>query len=248
MKDKILNKKINKRQTGTEPGYILIMTLTLSSIILSFALTVAKIIEREVIFSRMVANNREAYFAADSGLECAQYVDNVFRDNSKGIPLFLNRVTTTPKADFESNALLNVFFATTSIPTTININNYKISIICSAKDNTYNRIFSDANTNSFSAGFVANRDLVINNLKNKITSYSIVGNINQATTTFGLVIREKDPAGKDIFRCVVVDFNKQSLNNTTVTAKYSIISTGYSSCDLNNKNTVSRTIFRYSSD
>lgn len=253
MKDKILNKK--QKNNKTEPGYILIMTLVLSAVILSFALTIAKILEKEVLFSRMVANNREAYFAADSGLECAQYIDNVFRDNSRGVSLFLNRVlTTTPKQEFENNALTNVFFSTSSIPNAVAYaNNFKTTISCASRDGNYNQVFRDTNSGSFSSGFVANRNNVITNLSNKQSSYTIVGDTTQATTTFGLVIREKDANNKDINRCILVDFYKKYrpsavLGQTLLTERYSIISTGYSSCDLNNKNTVSRTIFRYSSN
>lgn len=258
MKDKILNKKHKNIKTKevAEPGYILIMTLVLSSIILSFGLTVATMIQKEIVFSRMVASNREAYFAADSGLECAQYIDNVFRDNSKGVSLFLNKITPStplnPKKDFENNASVNVFFASSSIPEVSYYvgESFKTKISC-ASNGDYNQIFSDLETRSYSAGFVDNRDDVINNLLNKKTSYSIVGDSTQATTTFGLVIREKDAENKDTFRCVVVDFYKKYSPSSIpgqilLTEKYSIISTGYSSCDLNDKNTVSRTIERYS--
>lgn len=251
MKDKILKKNQNNIKTKPESGYILIMTLVLTSVILSFALTIAKIMEKEIIFSRMVANNREAYFAADAGLECAQYIDNIFRDNSKGVSLFLNGVyTSNPKLEFENNARTNVFFATSSIPNVDSyLGDFKTMISCASSDGFYNQIFSDVKDETFSAGFSATRDSVITNLVNRKSSYFIAGDTFQATTTFGLVIREKTANNKDITRCAVVDFYKKNLpGETSLTAKYSIISTGYSSCDLNNKNTVSRTIFRYSSD
>ncbi|MEA4910522.1 hypothetical protein SDC9_07998 [bioreactor metagenome] len=253
MKDKIFNKKQNNKKNKTEPGYILIMTLVLSAVILSIALTIARILEKEMLFSRIVANNREAYFAADSGLECAQYIDNVFRDNSKGVSLFLNRVNVNAKQDFDNNALTNVFFATSSIPNAVTYaNNFKTRISCASRDGTYNQVFKDT-VDASSAGYVTNRNAVISNLANQKSSYYIVGDTTQATTTFGLIIKEKDSNNKDITRCVLVDFYKKHLpssvpGQTLLTGKYSILSTGYSSCDLNNKNTVSRTILRDSSN
>lgn len=245
MKDNML-KKINTRQDG---GYILVFTLVIVFIIMFLSLSIARIVEREVLFSRMAAYNREAYFAADSGLECAQYIDGVLRDDSKGVSLFLNSVINTPKIDFLDNARDNVFYASTSIPSTLmTYINFTQQIFCSS-DGTYNRIFYGFEDGGLDAGYVSDRAQVLANLAlaTPKSSYTIVGNEDEATTTFAFVLKDQYLKGDTVNRCVVVDFYKQK-SSLGLTSKYVITSTGYSSCRINNPNTVSRTIQQFSSN
>lgn len=246
MKDNFL-KKINKQN---QDGYILIFTLIVMSIILFTSLSISKIIEKEVFFTRLTSNSREAYFAADSGIECAQYIDNVLRDNAYSISLILNSVTGTPKNDFLDNAKYNVFFATSSIPETLMTNaNFTQKIFCSS-DGSYNRVFYESAKTDEEIGYVPTRNQVLEylNSKNPRSSYTISGNDEEATTTFSFVLKDINEDGVSINRCVIVDFYKKRSPVTNITTKYTIISTGFSSCLLNNPNTISRTIEQYSTN
>lgn len=242
-------KQPNKNREG---GYIIVFTLILMSVIMFLSLSIAKLVEREVLFSRMAANSREAYFAADSGMDCAQYIDSVYRDDTKSISLFLNAIfTTAPKTEFENNARDNVFFATSSVVTELGVNmaNYKSSIFCSS-NGSYNRVFNEVAPD---IGFVATRAQVVANLNSATpkASYSIVGNASGATTTIGIVLKEGTTYNNlPIERCAIIDFYRQPSPGLgpTVALKYTITVTGYSSCKLNNINTISRTIQQFSSN
>ena len=240
-------KKVNNKK---EDGYILIFTLVIMSIILFTSLSIARIVEKEILFTRMISNSREAYFAADSGLECAQYIDSVLRDDSNSISLILNAVSGTPKTDFLDNAKNNVFFATSTISVDFMTSaNFTQRIFCSS-DGDSNRIFYESKEKGREIGYVPTRDQVIENLNSKdpVSSYTISGNSSEATTTFSFVLKDINEAGDTINRCVIVDFYKQSSPITGITTKYIITSTGFSSCLLYNPNTVSRTIQQFSSN
>jgi hypothetical protein len=57
-------------------GFALLFSILLSSIILSIALGVGNIAFREIQFGTSAKNTNEAFFAADTGVECALYNDN----------------------------------------------------------------------------------------------------------------------------------------------------------------------------
>lgn len=58
-------------------GFIILFTVVLASIILSVALGVANIAYKEISFTTSARATSEAFFAADTGAECALYYDLV---------------------------------------------------------------------------------------------------------------------------------------------------------------------------
>lgn len=234
MKDKF------KKNNNKNPGFILAFTLILVAVLLLMSVSTARIIAKEMFFSELVNNSRSAYFAADSGIECAQYIDNVIRDDSLAISLIINSVTGNPNPNFINNANNNVFFSTSSIIGNISSLD---AVTCASGDGTDNKIFTQ-NSDSKNAGKVSSRDNVILNLGNKKSSYYISGDLYHATTTFGLVLSDDE----DNYRCGIVDFAKEKNSGNDLTHSFSITSTGYSDCNPLNKNRVIRTIYRYSTD
>lgn len=239
MKDKFLKLKFLKK---SEPGYILAFALIVVGILLVVSLSVSRIIAKEISFSRLVDNNRAAYFAADSGIECAQYLDNVLRDSSIGQSLILNSKNTTDiNREFVDNANNYIFFASSSVLDILpNLN----SVTCASDDSTYNKIFvQQGAVDSQNVGYVDNREAVIQNLNNEISSYALAGNSNHATTTFGLILKDGE-----ISRCILIEFAKKKSDTSNITESFAITSTGYSSCNPADNSRVIRTIYRYSTD
>ena len=239
MKDKFL--KLNFLSKNEE-GFIVAFTLIVVSVLLVVSLSVSRIIAKELFFSRLTDNNKASYFAADSGIECAEYIDNVLRDNNIGESLILNsKRSENINSDFIENANNKVFFATSSVKSIVsNLNN----LTCASDDNTYNKIFVQAGVvDQHNIGYVDNREAVIQNLNNEVSSYTLVGDLSHATTTFGLILKDKN-----INRCVLVEIAKKKSESSDLTDFFSITSTGYSSCSPNDKGRVIRTIYRYSTD
>lgn len=236
MKDKKL--KINIKQK--EEGFILAFALIVVASVLMMAITLSNILNKELFFSRLVSNNHLAYNAADSGMECAIYLDSVFRDDFTGDSIILNNVMNTSADLYFLSNLNNIFSASSSINSSLKSID---KITCANDDNTYNQIFNkDENNNS---GFVSSRNYVLDNLDNMKSSYTLSGDILNATTTFGFIIKGENNENK----CVIVDFYKERTNDQiNLTSYFAITSTGFSSCNKNDKSRVSRTIFRYSSD
>jgi len=56
-------------------GFVLLFAVTLAAILLSIALGVSQIALKEVKFSTSAKDTNDAFFAADTGLECALYND-----------------------------------------------------------------------------------------------------------------------------------------------------------------------------
>ncbi len=65
-------------------GFVLLFTVVLTAIILSIALGVSNISLKEINFSTSVKNTNEAFYAADSGVECALYYDKNLAPNLTG--------------------------------------------------------------------------------------------------------------------------------------------------------------------
>ena len=72
-------KKIKKNK-----GFVLLFAVTLAAIFLSIALGIASVSLKEVNFSTSVKNSNDAFYSADTGIECALYYDKtgVFIDPS----------------------------------------------------------------------------------------------------------------------------------------------------------------------
>lgn len=235
MKDKKLKIIIKEK----EEGFILAFALIVVASVLMMAITLSNILNKELFFSRLVSNNHLAYNAADSGMECAIYLDSVFRDDFTGDSIILNNVKDSADLYFLSN-LNNIFNASSSInPSLKSID----KVTCANDDNTYNQIFNDENITDY--GFNPSRNDVLNNLNNMKSSFTLSGDGFSATTTFGFIIKGENNENK----CVIVDFYKKRITKeNNITSYFAITSTGFSSCNKNDKSRVSRTIFRYSSD
>lgn len=242
---------INNKKQNNQDGYILAFTLILMSILLTVSLSISKIILREINYSRLVDSSKGAYFAADSGIECAQYLDSSFMDDTRGVSIILNSSDTNGQNDFSVNAMNNVFFSTSTVfnshPDFLNldINGIKSKIVCASDDGSYNQIFNDSVT-----PYATSKENVKDNLMNLKSSYFIEGDSSHATTTFGIIIKQTDSnnPSKIINRCALVEFMKVKGTATDTTSYFSISSTGYSNCENSNLSKISRTIYRYSTD
>lgn len=236
MKDK--NIKINITQK--EEGFILAFALIVVASVLMMAITLSNIMNKELFFSRLVTNNHLAYNAADSGMECAIYLDSVFKDDFTGDSILLNNVENNQGNQTFILNLNNIFNASSSINASLKSID---KVTCANDNNNYNQIFNKDENYNF--GFVNSREDVLNNLNNIKSSFTISGSPSSATTTFGFIIKGENNENK----CVIVDFYKERVNDSVnITSYFAITSTGFSSCNKNDKSRVSRTIFRYSSD
>jgi hypothetical protein len=229
--------KINKKRDG---GYILAFTLVIVSILLLVSLSVSRIIAKEMFFSKLIELSKTTYFAADSGIECAKYLDSNFKDLTLGTSLILNSTSSDDgNYDFTANSNQNIFFASSTVIANTGITSPS-GIYCNSDDGTYNQVFG---------AYASTPQAVETNLSNRLSSFNVIGDGTDATTTFGLILKDTDPnTGEQNIRCALVIFSKQKSNVATDTAvSFEIISTGYSSCDPNNRSRVSRTIFESSS-
>ncbi len=93
---KIKNKKGSApyEAKGFRSGFILLFAVTLSAIILSITLGVANITYKEVSFSTSARDSNDAFFAADTGAECALFYDKLgntsFPIDGVGAPASIN--------------------------------------------------------------------------------------------------------------------------------------------------------------
>lgn len=239
--------KKNIKNRNNQGGYILAFTLIIMSILLIVSLSVSRIIAKEMYFSKLIELSKSTYFAADSGIECAKYLDSVFKDITFGNSIILNSTSTADgNFDFINNANQYVFFSSSTVILSTNITSPS-GIYCNSDDNTYNQIFGAYN--QIFGAYASTPDAVENNLNNELSSFNIVGDSTHATTTFGLILKDIDPnTGNIKTRCALVVFYKERFSVATdTTVSFGIISTGYSNCDNQSRSRVSRTIFESSS-
>ena len=219
----------------SEKGYLLIFALIVTGITLAITISVVNIMAKELYFSRLINNSKKAYFAAATGRACAQYLDSTFKNFSSNSSIILNSTSTdNGQDDFEKNededvfskSLGNNIFARTLI-TGNNHTEYNNKIFC-ASDASYNQMFKNYAENNIS---------VKNNLESDdhTSSYNVSGTNSNATTTFGLILKKNDD---EVDFCIYVEFGKVK----SPVPGHRVISTGYSSCDKNDKSRVSRTI------
>lgn len=67
--------RMNANTTNTNNGFTLLLAVLVGSIILAISLSIFGIIIREISLSTSARESRLAFFAADSGVECALYWD-----------------------------------------------------------------------------------------------------------------------------------------------------------------------------
>ncbi len=124
------NIKINKK------GFALLLTVVITSILLSVALEISKIAVKEAVFSISGKNSNDAFYAADTAIECTLYNDKagstIFTFDSSGyvIPNPLNCLG----GHFTSNVPNLNSFPYHYLFTIPNINNSACAIISVTKN------------------------------------------------------------------------------------------------------------------
>ncbi|OGI95346.1 hypothetical protein A2917_02155 [Candidatus Nomurabacteria bacterium RIFCSPLOWO2_01_FULL_42_17] len=96
---------------GFRSGFVILFAVTLSAIFLAIALGISNIALKEVKFGTSARDTNDAFFAADTGAECAQYYDrtpgppnnypNAFSDNPPAFMICADVEIPTPEADPE---------------------------------------------------------------------------------------------------------------------------------------------------
>lgn len=90
--------------TKKNRGFVILFAVTISAILLAIALGVSNIALKQVNFSTSAKNTNDAFFAADTGAECALYYDRstppppnrfVWPDSS-GVSITCANATFTP--------------------------------------------------------------------------------------------------------------------------------------------------------
>lgn len=77
--------KINKdKKIINKRGFVVLFAVVLASIVLSVSLGVANIAYKELVFTTSAKNSNEAFYAADTGAECALYYDQNTTANATG--------------------------------------------------------------------------------------------------------------------------------------------------------------------
>ena len=197
-----------KNNSQKENGYILIFALILLVIIFSVSLTASKLVSKNLQAFRITENSKGAFFAADSGIECALYLDNTFTNTANGFSLL-------PNGSYNNNSLANystslIFNSTSSLlaETIQNIND----IQCSD-----NNIF-------YTSG--VSLDAVSTELEKEVSNYYVDFATDSATTTFGLIIKDGE-----YNRCALVEVVKEKGDIDGLSKSIIITSKGYSDCD-----------------
>jgi len=71
MKFSILNFKFSKKYKNLNQGFVMLFAVTLSAILLSISLGVTNIAYKEIRLGTSARDTNDAFFAADTGIECA---------------------------------------------------------------------------------------------------------------------------------------------------------------------------------
>lgn len=88
----------NKKQLSTNRGVALFIAVLMGSIALTIGMGVLNITLKELKLSSLSRDSMSAFFAADTGLECALYWDDVRTLNSPS-SIFATSTDLTPPAD-----------------------------------------------------------------------------------------------------------------------------------------------------
>ena len=95
----------NIQHTTYNKGYALILSIVVSSVVLSIGLSLLNIVQKELILSATGRDSQFAFYAADSGVECALYWDIGYIDK-KMFPA--NLAETSPQEGVTSPFPLNI--------------------------------------------------------------------------------------------------------------------------------------------
>lgn len=101
---------------NTNKGFALLFAILLSTIILVIALSVSNIAVKELNFSSSAVDTNDAFFAADTGAECALYNDrsdvNKFPLTGSSNPINCNNKNITLSSSPGSNSVTYSFIIT----------------------------------------------------------------------------------------------------------------------------------------
>lgn len=66
---------MKKNQNKNQKGFVALFTVLLVSVILAMAIGIASISLKEIVLSASASDGNKAFYAADSGIECALYFE-----------------------------------------------------------------------------------------------------------------------------------------------------------------------------
>lgn len=87
-------KKLNSLYKVKKRGFIVPMTLLITTIILTIATGISVIITKEIFFGRLGRESKLAYYAADTAMSCASSIDEKYIDSVTGLGIFRSATTT----------------------------------------------------------------------------------------------------------------------------------------------------------
>jgi hypothetical protein len=218
------NKNMRKNILKNDRGVVLLIAVTISSLVLVIGIGIISIITKEIVLSSLNKNSQAAFFAADSGIDCAMHWDlvNLIAEKRSVDP------TMYPWSVFatstESVTDLNNGFIYETDP----ITDTKFDPFCAGQGATY--IFNTY-PQTFFHMTVGNR-----------AGWDAVDSI--ATTTFAFFPEKPaDLNNPDKEKpCALVTISKQLILNppSPPRTRTEIYSEGFSTCDSNDVRRVSR--------
>lgn len=213
-----------KRSNKDERGVVLLIAVTISSLVLIIGIGILSIVTKETVLSSLSKNSQIAFFAADSGVECAMHWDLVN-------VVAIKRGIADPELVYPAS-----IFATTSP----SVANFNLGLVYGGTS-----ALTDPKFNPFCAGqsaaYVFGAEGTYTDV-NKYLSYYF--HITQtaawvdpvATTQFVFF-----PGGAPSVSapCALVTITKQ-LDPATGRVDTEVLSEGFSSCNVNEARRVSR--------
>ena len=85
-----------KKSVDRKKAFILPLTLLITTIMLAISTGISTILVKQLFFSRLSRESHTAYYAADSGLACAIYIDDAYFNQATGIGIFEYNASGTP--------------------------------------------------------------------------------------------------------------------------------------------------------
>ena len=104
-------KRFNAKPNG-QKGYILLMAILISSIILAISFGIYALTIKEIILASFLKDSAKALGAADRAMECTLYWDRSSPQDGFSYTIF---TTSTPDYTFQPNAIATAFCDTTDI-------------------------------------------------------------------------------------------------------------------------------------
>lgn len=122
--------KNTKNKYFNSKGFALLFSIVVSSIILFITLGISSVASKQSLISTSVKNSDTALFAADSGIECALYLDNSGAFIDSAIPAQCLGI----ELSFPSSPVIGGQGVTSFIAYELGINNQGCAIITVEKD------------------------------------------------------------------------------------------------------------------